>query len=62
MPEKSLEKTVEKDIKIAEKKFHKMNIWMITSIALIIILAGVLIFFGSGNNSGSSQSMSDKAV
>jgi predicted DsbA family dithiol-disulfide isomerase len=67
MPEKSLEKTVEKDIKIAEKKFHKMNIWMITSIALIVVLAGVLIFFGAGNGStntttANNQDVSDKAV
>jgi hypothetical protein len=45
MPEKSLEKTVEKDIKLAERKFHKMNIWMITSIALIIVLIGSIMYF-----------------
>jgi predicted DsbA family dithiol-disulfide isomerase len=59
--EKSLEKTVEKDIKIAEKKLHKINVWMITSIVLIIVLVGVLAmsFAGSGSD---KQVVADKAV
>lgn len=72
MSDKSLEKTVEKDIKAvekeiktAEKKIGKMNIWMIISIALIIILAGVLIMSLGGNAPASgndSQSVGESAV
>ncbi len=38
--------TEEKSVKMS--KMPKMNVWMITSIILVIILAAVLIFFGTG--------------
>jgi hypothetical protein len=55
-----VEKSVEKEIKSVEKKIHKMNVWMLTSIVLIIILAGVLIYFGTA--ASSTQLSNEKGV
>jgi len=61
MPEK--EKGVEKEIKSVEKKLHKMNIWMITSIILVIALAAVLVYPMTGKDvAADNKDVAAKAV